>query len=43
MGIVKKQAYKNTIVSYLGQAIGFVNLILLYPRFLTTEGAQYYS
>lgn len=37
MGIVKKQAYKNTIVSYLGQAIGFVNLILLYPRFLTTE------
>jgi len=37
MGIVKKQAYKNTVVSYLGQAIGFVNLILLYPRFLTTE------
>jgi len=37
MGIVKKQAYKNTIVSYGGMIIGFVNLILLYPRFLTTE------
>lgn len=37
MGIVKKQAYKNTIVSYLGMVIGFVNLILLYPRFFTTE------
>lgn len=37
MGIVKKQAYKNTIVSYAGMVIGFVNLILLYPRFLTTE------
>ena len=37
MGIVKKQVYKNTIVSYAGMVIGFVNLILLYPRFLTTE------
>lgn len=37
MGIVKKQAYKNTVVSYAGQVIGFVNLILLYPRFFTTE------
>ncbi|MGF7082374.1 lipopolysaccharide biosynthesis protein [Mucilaginibacter sp. UYCu711] len=37
MGIVKKQAYKNTFVSYAGMIIGFVNLILLYPRFLTTE------
>jgi O-antigen/teichoic acid export membrane protein len=37
MGIVKKQVYKNTIVSYAGMVIGFVNLILLYPRFLTSE------
>jgi len=37
MGIVKKQAYKNTVVSYTGMVIGFVNLILLYPRFLTIE------
>ncbi len=37
MGIVKKQVYKNTIVSYAGMIIGFVNLILLYPRFLSTE------
>jgi O-antigen/teichoic acid export membrane protein len=37
MGIVKKQVYKNTIVSYIGMAFGFVNLVFLYPRFLTTE------
>jgi O-antigen/teichoic acid export membrane protein len=37
MGIVKKQVYKNTIVSYAGMAFGFVNLVFLYPRFLTTE------
>jgi O-antigen/teichoic acid export membrane protein len=37
MGIVKKQVYKNTIVSYLGMIFGFVNLVYLYPRFLTTE------
>jgi O-antigen/teichoic acid export membrane protein len=37
MGIVKKQVYKNAIVSYTGQVIGFVNTILLYPRFLKTE------
>ena len=38
MGVVKKQAYKNTIVSYLGYIVGAVN-IALYPRFLGTEGA----
>jgi len=37
MGVVKKQAYKNTIVSYLGYIIGAVNMAL-YPRFLGTEG-----
>ncbi|HVW12273.1 MAG TPA: polysaccharide biosynthesis C-terminal domain-containing protein [Mucilaginibacter sp.] len=37
MGIVKKQVYKNTIVSYAGMAFGFVNLIFLYPHFMTTE------
>ena len=37
MGIVKKQVYKNTIVSYAGMVIGFVNLIFLYPRFFTDD------
>lgn len=37
MGIVKKQVYKNTIVSYAGMVIGFVNLIFLYPRFFTSD------
>ena len=37
MGIVKNQAYKNTAISYLGIVIGYVNLVLLYPAYLTTE------
>ncbi|MFI5159032.1 MAG: lipopolysaccharide biosynthesis protein [Sphingobacteriales bacterium] len=37
MGIVKKQVYKNTIISYIGMVIGFVNLILLYPRFFAAD------
>jgi len=37
MGIVKKQVYKNTIISYAGMVIGFVNLIFLYPRFLAAD------
>ncbi len=36
MGIVKKQVYKNTLVSYIGMIIGYVNLVLLYPVFLST-------
>lgn len=37
MGIVKSQAYKNTAISYIGIVIGYVNLVLFYPTFLTTE------
>jgi O-antigen/teichoic acid export membrane protein len=33
MGIVKKQAYKNTIISYMGMVIGYVN-VLLYAKYL---------
>jgi O-antigen/teichoic acid export membrane protein len=36
MGIVKKQAYKNTIISYAGMVIGYVN-VLLYTQFLLTS------
>jgi O-antigen/teichoic acid export membrane protein len=36
MGIVKKQAYKNTFISYLGIVIGYANL-LLYNAYFTLE------
>ena len=34
LGIVVKQSIKNTLISYLGVLIGFINIIWLYPRFL---------
>jgi O-antigen/teichoic acid export membrane protein len=37
MGIVKKQVYKNAFISYAGMVIGYVNLVLLYPLFLSTK------
>src|ERR1700712_3202925 len=41
MGIVKKQAYKNTIVSYVGMVIAYVNTVLLFPLFASTTSAEY--
>ena len=35
MGVIKRQGIKNTITGYLGIVIGFVNLILIQPHFLT--------
>lgn len=37
MGIVKKNVYKNTLITYLGMVIGYVNLVLLYPAYLSTK------
>lgn len=37
MGVIKRQGIKNTISSYLGILIGFVSLLVIQPRFLTTE------
>ncbi len=37
MGIVKSQAIKNSVFNYLGQVIGYVNVIILFPILLTTE------
>ncbi|MBW4890538.1 oligosaccharide flippase family protein [Mucilaginibacter sp. HMF5004] len=37
MGIVKKQVYKNAFISYTGMVIGYVNLVILYPLFLSTQ------
>src|SRR6478736_6197179 len=37
MGIVIRQSIISTIISYCGVAIGYVNLLYLYPKFLDTE------
>jgi O-antigen/teichoic acid export membrane protein len=37
MGIIKRQGIYNTALSYLGVIIGFVNLLVIQPMFLTTE------
>lgn len=37
MGIIQRQGIQNTIVTYLGILIGFVNIIVLQPIFLTPE------
>jgi len=34
MGIILNQSFKNVIVTYIGFAIGAVNVLLLYPHFL---------
>jgi len=36
LGIVQRQGLRNTIISYAGLAIGFVNTTLVLPRLLTT-------
>ena len=37
MGIVQRQGIRNSIITYLGIAIGAVSLIIIQPRFLTKE------
>lgn len=37
MGIVIRQSIISTIISYCGVAIGYVNLLYLYPKFLDPE------
>lgn len=37
MGVIKRQGLKNTVSSYLGIVIGFLNLIVIQPYFLTKE------
>ena len=37
MGSIQKQAIQNTIISYLGVIIGFVNTIVLQPSMLSAE------
>jgi O-antigen/teichoic acid export membrane protein len=37
MGVIRRQGIKNTIAGYAGIFIGFLNLIVIQPRFLTPE------
>ncbi len=41
MGIVKKQAYKNTIISYGGMVIAYVNTVLLFPYVFPDSTSEY--
>jgi len=43
MGVVKKNVYKNTLITYFGMVVGYVNLVLLYPVFLTTKEFGLYN
>lgn len=37
MGIVARQSLITSIISYIGVAIGYINLIFLYPKFLELD------
>lgn len=37
MGVIKRQGILNTLVSYAGIGIGFINATLLFPNFLSPE------
>ncbi|MCC3159397.1 polysaccharide biosynthesis C-terminal domain-containing protein [Hymenobacter sp. 15J16-1T3B] len=37
MGIVQRQGLRNTVISYFGLGLGFVNTALLMPRFLAAD------
>ena len=37
MGIIIKQSIQNTVISYIGVALGFVSTILMFPHILTTD------
>jgi O-antigen/teichoic acid export membrane protein len=37
MGVVEQQGSRNAIISYLGVGLGFLNLVVLYPRILSDD------
>lgn len=37
MGIIQRQAITNTIINYIGVALGFVNVIVVFPLLLSEE------
>jgi len=36
MGVIRKQSIRYTIISYVGFAIGAINMLLLFPNYLTS-------
>lgn len=43
MNLLKKQGFYNSIILYLGTAIGFFNFIVLFNRYLTIEEIGFYN
>jgi O-antigen/teichoic acid export membrane protein len=41
--LLKKQGFYNSIILYAGTALGFLNLAILFQRFLTTEEIGFFS
>jgi len=37
LGVIRRQGVTNTIVMYIGLAVGFINIIYIQPKLLTTE------
>lgn len=37
MGVVLRQSFFTTVLTYVGVAIGYVNVLILFPRFLSSE------
>ncbi len=41
--LLKKQGFYNSIILYAGNALGFLNLAILFQRYLTTEQIGFFS
>ncbi len=37
MGIIQKQAIKGTVYTYIGAFLGLINVVILFPRILSTD------
>lgn len=37
MGVIARQSIRTAVLSYIGIALGYVNVVLLFPRFFTAE------
>jgi len=43
MGLVKKDAYKNTVISYGGMVIAYINTVMLFPFFVSAGEYGFYN
>ena len=37
MGVIRKQSIQTSILSYLGVGLGYINVVLLFPKFFEPE------